>query len=177
SVEIKEINEIVQAIIIQDSLNVLKNITDSRMFCSELKKIEIEIPIKRKDGLIFPPNLGNRDINEIVNIKIENKLFFSKQDSLYIMEQSLKPQKFKIDKTITNKLNATTFENEMKKRKSGKQYDFYEMKIPIFSLDRQKVYIELDHRCGSLCGSGRAISLKKINGKWKIIEKWRTWIS
>ena len=173
----KEINEIVQAIIIQDSLNVQINITDSRMFCNELKNIVIEVPVKRKDKLIPPPFPGNRYINEIVNAKIENELFFSKQDSLYIMEQSLNQQKFKIDKAIINKLNVTTFKNEIEKRENGKQYNFYEMKIPIFSLNRKQVYVELDHRCGSLCGSGKAIYLKKISGKWIIIEKWQTWIS
>jgi hypothetical protein len=74
-------------------------------------------------------------------------------------------------------LNTTTFQNELKKINNGEDYDFYEMSIPIFSFDKRTAYVELDHRCGHLCGNGRAFYLRKINGKWKIIENFRTWKS
>jgi hypothetical protein len=47
------------------------------------------------------------------------------------------------------------------------------MTIPLFSLDNQKAYVELGYYCGTLCGYGEAIYLKKINGKWTIVEKWK----
>jgi len=127
--------------------------------------------------MILPPSPGNRYINEILNTDVNNKMFFSKKDSLNIMAQSLNSQKIEIDKIILDKLNSTTFEKEMIKLKNGKQYNFYEMKVPVFSLDNQKAYVELDYRCGGLCGGGKAIFLEKIKGKWKIVEKRTTWIS
>jgi hypothetical protein len=51
------------------------------------------------------------------------------------------------------------------------------MTIPIFSLDNQKAYVELGYHCGTLCGYGKAIYLKKVSGKWIIVKKFRTWIS
>jgi hypothetical protein len=175
--DIEEINEIVQAIINQDSLNILKSNSDSRTFCTELRKITIEIPIKQKNGIIFPPAPGNIFLNNLLNDKVNGEIFFSTKDSSTIMLQNLNPEKIKIKEIITEKLNTTTFEKEMIKRKKGKEYDFYEMTIPIFSLDKQKVYVELNHSCGVLCGNGKGIYLKKINGRWKIVEKWETWIS
>jgi hypothetical protein len=174
---IEETNEIVQAIINQDSLDILKSNSESIAFCTELRKITIEIPIKQKNGIIFPPAPGNIFINNLLNDKVNGEIFFSSKDSLAIILQNSNPEKIKIKESITEKLNTTTFEKEMTKRKKGKEYDFYEMTIPIFSLDKQKVYIELNHSCGALCGNGKGIYLKKINGKWKIVEKWETWIS
>ena len=173
----KEINAIVEAVIIQDSLNVLKDKKGSKMFCTELEAVRIEIPVKLKNGLTPPPFPGNQFISNILKTKINDEVFFSKKDSANIMSQSSTLEKFEIGNAISSKVNATTIEKEFKKKENGKDYNFYQMKIPIFSLDKQKAYVELNRYCGHLCGSGKAIYLKKINGKWIIIEKWRTWIS
>lgn len=47
SEQIKDINEIVEAIIIQDSLDVFSKSEDSIMFYSELRKLNISIPHKK----------------------------------------------------------------------------------------------------------------------------------
>ncbi|MFC5682990.1 hypothetical protein ACYE2N_03555 [Flavobacterium sp. MAHUQ-51] len=172
-----DINKIVEAIIQQDSLDVFKNRPNPRMFCSELNKITVDIPIKRKDGLVFPPIPGNIYINNLLNDKVNGEEFFTSKDSLSILEQNSNPEKIEIDKEISEKLNSTTLEIELAKKKNGKKYDFYNLSIPIFSQDRQKAFVELEHHCGSLCGSGTGFYLKKVNGKWKVVEKWRTWIS
>lgn len=177
SEQIEDINEIVQTITNQDNLNILKTNSGSRTFCTELKKITIEFGKKQKNGKIYPPPHGKLYLYFLLNQKINGEIFFSSKDSSNIMLQNLNPERLKIKETITDKLNSTSFEKEMIKQKNGNQYDFYEMTIPIFSLDRQKAYVELDHYCGFLGGGGIAIYLKKINGKWKIVEKWRTWIS
>jgi len=173
----------VEVVIFQDSLNVLKRKTRSRQFCSKLKAIKLEIPAKHKKGIVvFPPAPGNRYITDILNIKVNNEPFFEKKDSLHIMTQNLNLKKIEIDKEILKKLNSTSFEKEMVKRKNGKQYNFYNMKIPVFSIDKKKAYVELEHRCGSLCGNGSAIFLKKfkengkllINGKFGQVKSDRT---
>ncbi len=164
-------------IIIQDSLGVLKGNKDNLMFCRELKKITVEVPIKRKDGLEYPPMPGNRYINSLLNDKVSGEIFFSSKDSLEILKQNSNPKKLEIDTVLSLKLNSTTFEIELAKKKNGKEYKFYYLSIPIFSIDRQKAFVELEHHCGSLCGSGTGFYLKKINGKWKVIKRWQTWIS
>ncbi|MDW8849422.1 hypothetical protein SD960_04905 [Flavobacterium sp. MMLR14_040] len=175
--EIKNINQIVEAIIIQDSLNVLSKNEDSTMFCSELKRLNIYIPEKRNDGLNLPPPPQDIYITELINSTIKEESFFSSKDSLYLLEQNSNPEKLKIEKDLINKLNSTTIEKAIIRNKKVRPFRFYEMTIPVLSLDRQKAYVQLGYHCGSLCGTGKAIYLKKVNGKWLIIQKWETWIS
>lgn len=179
SEQIKDINEIVEAIIIQDSLDVFSKSEDSTMFCSELRKLKINIPQKKdsKDFILLPPLSGGIYITQLVPSKIKGQTFFSSKDSLYLLEQNSNPDKLKIAKSIVEKLNTTTIEKTKIRRKNGQRSRFYEMTIPIFSADKQNAYVELDYECGGLCGSGQAIYLKKINGKWKIIVQWENWIS
>jgi len=181
SSKIKDINEIVKTVILEDSLNVLINGKGTKMFCEELIKLDIYIPERRTDNEPIPPppppSFNDISIENLLYSKIENEIFFTSKDSLYLLQQNLNPQTRKIEKEVVEKINSTTKEKELKKKKLGESYNFYEMTIPIFSSDNQKAYLELNHYCGGLCGSGKSIFLKKINGKWKIIDKWRTWIS
>ena len=174
----KDINEIVLTIIIEDSLNVSINAKNSKMFCEELPKLNIYIPEKSKDGEIVPlsPLLRNAvSIEELLHYKKSE--FFKVKDSLHLLKQNSNPQKFKIDKIIFDKINLTTKEIENNKRKTGKPFDFYEMTIPVFSSDNQKAFVQLNHYCNGLCGNGVSLFLEKINGKWKIVDSWETWMS
>ncbi|RXM45030.1 hypothetical protein [Flavobacterium sp. YO64] len=177
--QIKDINEIVEAIIIQDSLDVFSKSEDSTAFCSELRKLKIHIPQKKnsEDFILLPPLSGGIYITQLAPSKIKGQTFFSSKDSLYLLEQNSNPDKLKIGKSIVEKLNTTTIEKTKIRRKNRQRSRFYEMTIPIFSADKQNAYVELDYECGGLCGSGQAIYLKKINGKWKIIVQWQSWIS
>lgn len=176
--EIKDINEVVEAVIIEDSLDVFSKHPDSTMICSELKKLKIYIPPKtNNDDFVLIPKSDGIYITSLIPFKIKETTIFSSKDSLHLLEQNSNPQKLKIKKTIINQLNTTTI-NEIEVRcKKGKRSKFYEMTIPIFSMDQQSAYVELDYHCGGLCGSGQAIFLKKIKSKWKIIIQWRSWIS
>lgn len=178
SEEIKNISEIIEAIIIQDSLNVFSKDKDSTMFCNELRRLNIYIPEKRNDGLTPPPPPPpDIYITELVNRKVKGESFFSSKDSLYLLEQNSNPEKLKIEKTLINRLNTITVEELKTQRKKHQRIRFYEMTIPVLSFDKQKAYVQLGYHCGSLCGTGKAIYLKKVKGKWKIITKWETWIS
>ena len=177
SESITNINEIVEAIIIQDSLDVFSKSKDSPMFCSELRKLKIFIPEKIENGLTPPPPPRDIYITSLLNHSIQEEVFFSSKDSLYLLKQNLNPERLKIETELINQLNTTTVEKELIKRKYHRKYRLYEMTIPVFSIDRQKAYVQLDYFCGSLCGGGKAIYLKKINGKWTIIQKWGTWMS
>ncbi|WP_268847570.1 hypothetical protein [Flavobacterium aestivum] len=173
-----DINQIVEVIINQDSLYISKNDKSSIAFCIDLVKINIQIPIKNKEKLYEPPTPFNSvSINQLLSYKINNDNFFSKADSTYLVSQSLGLKEFKIEQKIIEKIKSTTFDKEELKQKTGKKYDFYEMTIPVFSKDNSKAYVEINHYCGGLCGSGKAFFLSKINGEWRIINKTQTWIS
>ena len=147
-----DINKIVEIVINEDSSNSLK---ESRL-CVEFKKINVRY---------------------LLNEKVNGEIFFSSKDSLAIIAQNSKPEKLKIAPINIDNFNTTTIQEEMANREKGQQNSFYEMSIPIFSLSKQKAYLQLDYYCGSLCGYGMAIYLKKVNGIWKVVEKHRTWVS
>jgi hypothetical protein len=176
--KIKDINEIVETIIIQDSLNVSKNkLSPVSLFCEDLIKINIHIPESTEKQNIPPIPLNNVSINDLLNSKIERDFFFSKSDSSYLVSQNLGQKEFKIEQKIIDKINSTTFEKEKVKQENRTKYDFYQMTIPVFSKDMTKAYVELNHFCGGLCGDGKAFFLSKINGKWRIVYKHRTLVS
>jgi hypothetical protein len=179
SSRVKEINEIVKVIISEDSLDVSKNTTDKSMLCKELIKLNIYIPEKPKNGEIpLPRQLSFNDVSITDLLHYDRKAtFFKAIDSLYLLKQNLNPEKLEIDPNIIGEINLTAKDMEISKKKAGKPYSYYEITIPIFSLNNQVAYVELNHYCGSLCGNGKSLYLKKINGKWKVIEKWGTWIS
>lgn len=148
------------------------------MLCEELPKLNIYIPKKSENGEILPslrlsPN--NVSIEELLQYKKSE--FFKVKDSLHLLKQNSNPQKFKIDKVIFDKINLTTRAIEINKKNTGKPFDFYEMTIPVFSSDNQKAFVQLNYYCKGLCGNGVSLFLEKINGKWKIVDKWVTWMS
>ena len=176
--QVNDINQIVQVVIIEDSLKVLKNGTDTRMFCKELTKLSVYVPEKTKDGIIPPPpppSFNQVSIEDLLHYR--KSFYFSAKDSLSLLKQNSNPEKFKIEESLAEKINQTTKEKEIYKKKMDRPFDFYEMTIPLFSLNHQKAYLELNHYCGGLCGSGISIYLQKINGKWKIVNKRQTWMS
>ena len=52
----------------------------------------------------------------------------------------------------------------------------YDLSEPVF-ISKEKVIIRYQHYCGSKCGLGLLLYLKKVNGEWKIVEEKMIWIS
>lgn len=174
----KDIDEIVETIIIDDSLTVLKEENNYRMFCDSLIKLDIHIPEKRmKEGDLPPPPLPFHSISIYDLLSEKDSLTFKPKDSLFLINQNSGIGKLAIEKTLADKINITTKGQEIDKKESGKSYDYYEMTIPLFSSDYKKAYVILNHYCGRLCGGGRSIWLEKKNGKWIIIHQSTRWIS
>lgn len=178
--QIKDINDIVRTVILEDSLNVLKNNKDSIAFCEDLIKLDIYIPPKRtgNETALPPPPSASHNIISIENLlhrTVENERFFTSKDSLYLLQQNSNQENFKLDKSLAEKINLTTQEIEMAKRKAGKHHNYYEMTLPFFSLSKDKAYLELNHYNNGRYGNGQSIFLKKNNGKWTIIDVRETW--
>jgi len=53
---------------------------------------------------------------------------------------------------------------------------YYDLTIPIFSLDNKKAYVELTNNCDD-CGGATAYYLEKISNKWTIVGWERVWMS
>ena len=169
---------IVESIIIQDSLKVIKNGKDKSYLLENLTKLIIIIPEKEKSGIetIPLPFFNNVEIKNLIGKKINGKIFFTKKDSLNIINQNEYPENIKLDKRILNKINSISYE-EAKAKYKRENLDLYEMSIPIFSSNNKKAYVQLNNHCGRLCGEGIEIFLEKLNGKWKIIYKRTAWVS
>ena len=117
-------------------------------------------------------------INDLFEFwQIEKSKGFDKKDSLYLLSQNTNPDSLRISKKLLNKINHLKLSETLDEIKKGNHKNYFIFSIPIISKNKNKAYIELDYHCGGLCGSGRAYFLEKIEGRWKVISKWKTWIS
>ena len=178
-----EINSIVEAVIYQDSLPVLKDSTLFQRYRKNTDKLSVDL---RKIKLIFPdktlkiqppPPPNSLSVSDLLNLMLNGNRFFNKNDSLGIVYQNEHIKSFIIDERISIKVLATTYVEERKKRETLNNIQYYDLSIPIFSTDRKRAYVEVNFNCSGLCGGGEAIYLEKINNKWKIVDKKMTWIS
>jgi hypothetical protein len=46
-----------------------------------------------------------------------------------------------------------------------------------FSADGAAALLTISHECGSLCGSGEYVMLRKANGAWQVVAKQGAWVS
>lgn len=179
-VEINEIAAIIEAVILQDSLDVFETENGARMLCQDLIRVNIYVAPERKAGEHLPPpppSFTTVSIQNLMYSKMHSDDFFSSKDSLFLLQQNFNPKILKISNHIDVKINWTSLNQELQKRENNERYNYYELSIPVFSAHRQKAYVILNHYCGYLCGSGQSIFLKRMNGKWIIIEQYRDWIS
>ena len=140
--EIKDINEIVEAVIIQDSLGVFSKSEDSIMFCSELRKLNIYIPPKKtNDDFVLLPKQDGAYITNLIPTKIKGISFFSSKDSLYLLKQNSNPKKLKIEKTIADKLNVTTIGKVEKRRKKVKFFLSRKFLFPCQKIKNKELFI------------------------------------
>jgi hypothetical protein len=49
--------------------------------------------------------------------------------------------------------------------------------LPIFNVDFTKAYVRVGYSCGELCGGGEDFLIKKINGKWILVDRLGRWVS
>lgn len=176
--EINEFNLIVEAIIHQNNLDVLKSDKDSENLLLEfLIRTPIDLDENNSEEIKLPPIPGHIYISKLIGNTFENTVYFTSVDSLYIMQQNAYRDSIKIAASILEKVNTKENVKGKLKNNSDLYFSEYEISIPILSKDRQTAYVELSHFCGALCGNGSVLILKKIDGKWKVVEDIFTWIS
>lgn len=122
AIRVKEINKIVETIIVDDSLNVLKDNEHSKMLSEDLFRLTVFVPEKSKNNDVLPPpppSFNNVSINELLNNRIEDNIFFKSVDSTYLLEQNLEEKNLKLNKNLIAKINSTTKQIELNKKKRG----------------------------------------------------------
>lgn len=179
SIRIENINQIVKTIIIVDSLKILKTGKNPIELFENLRKLRIYIPTKEdiKNRYPPPPPPNFVSIDKLINLKIKGQAFFSNKDSINLINQYPKQDSLKINDEVLKNVIFISSEKAKSKSKINEGYYFCEITIPLFSKDKNRAYVELAYYCGRLCGGGKSILLKKINGKWTIVESYDTWVS
>jgi hypothetical protein len=155
-----DINQVIKAVIIQDSLYLNK--------------------------LPFNSQLGRLVFNRqwMFSFKIDSLFsesrptYFDEADYPYISFQRGNDTSFTVDKSTLPKISFTTLaEHKAKNKTTQGQFYFYEMSVPLFSVDQQLAYIQVTLYYMKSQGVGYEYFLRKTNGKWTIVFKEQTWIS
>ncbi|MBS3922003.1 MAG: hypothetical protein KGZ37_02495 [Nitrosarchaeum sp.] len=172
----KDINDIVEAVVNQDSMPFLKtNIPYPIPLSLDLRKIRVTVPDTATE---VPPPVDHTTISifNLFNSVVDYQRFFERTDSSYFLFQNNSLDSFIIDKTLTKKLVTTTFSEQRQKTASNLSVRYYDLTIPILSTDHRKAYIELTNNCSD-CGGATAFYLEKINSKWTVVGWQRLWMN
>jgi hypothetical protein len=186
----KDVNEIINAVINQDSLRFRKKATGAGTqennneqediihsntipLSVDLRKIRVIAP-DAITGVPPPVDLSSVSIFELFNIAVNNQRFFNKIDSSYLFFQNDAIKKYLIDTAIAKKLAMTSLSEQQQKFKSNQLVRYYDLTIPILSADNNRAYVELTSNCQG-CGGATAFYLEKTNSKWVIVGWQRRW--
>ena len=175
--KLDDINKVIEAVILQDSLPVFKKDTSSESISLQLNKIDVKVmPSKNKGDLFDLEEPGNYVyVQQLLYLSKKHSAFFPKKDSTYLLYQNEIYKSLNIDSSFSKKLKTISFE-ETQADKSGWDKHYYSISIPIFSKDGNTAYVEWNLYAGDY-GTGFGIILKREKGIWKIIQGNRTWIS
>ena len=85
------------------------------------------------------------------------------------------PPGVKTDTASRSDLERTSFTSEFQARFPN-NFGYVAVSRAGINFNRTEAIFYLDHFCG-LCGGGRYVLMRKVNGGWKIIDEHYTWIS
>ncbi len=167
-----EINEVIQAIIVQDSLfyGEQSNIPLS----IDLYKLDIYFPDTALFGQDPPPVPWKNNFYELIGIHGENAPF-TVLDSSYLHFQNRKLQELELKKANHKDIKLITYQKQKQKLKTSEESAFYYFSIPLFDNDQSRAYVELMFICWKLCGYGNGYVLEKRKGNWVIVQKEVKW--
>lgn len=173
-----EINDIVETIIIDDTVPVFINTKtlDTSFFKEGPNRVNLPIKNKfsvelEKNYVYFtsnidapPPPPGAFGINFSSLIEKSDGLF-SRLDSCYLVFQNEILQHFTFSSHLIKRINITTSVNQAKKKEP-----YYVCSFPLFTAKKDYAFVEVIYRHYGLCGSSViTYVLKKTNNKWKVL--------
>jgi hypothetical protein len=170
-----DIEKVIECIIIDDSLNVLRSDSIAIPLSKELKKLKV-YSLNKSDEKRPPKPENGIYLDDLFYYHLDIK-FIPEKDSLNLLNQNEVLNKYVINNSFSKKINLTTFEIQKSKRKANQDAEFVYLTFPIFSSDNTKAYVEIVNVCFGDCGSGQAVYLEKKNGKWKILYHRQLWVA
>lgn len=176
-VDFREIPKVIEAIIVQDSLNVWKSDIGSPALCDSMKKVEIYILSEETlSSPILIPSMAV-SLYHLLRTQINERPFFKREDSTHLVSQYSEINSLRIDEATLKQVNVASFRSYALKKEEGEQLHYYTISLPLFSLDGTKAFVQVGHHCGFLCGNGKDIYLRKDGGLWRVVASYETWIS
>lgn len=172
--QISEIEKVVECVIMDDSLNILRSDSLGIPLSKELKKLKVYRLIMTDNKRPPKPQNGIY-LEDLFYYRLDVK-FIPEKDSLYLLNQNESSKTYIIENNFRKKINLTTFEKQKSKRNENKDAEFVYLTFPVFSSDQTKAYLEIINVCFGDCGSAQAIYLEKKNGKWKVVYENQLWV-
>tara|TARA_R110000765_G_scaffold406644_1_gene503706 strand:- start:83 stop:586 length:504 start_codon:yes stop_codon:yes gene_type:complete len=98
-------------------------------------------------------------------------------DSVTVKIEKVKVEFFPAITIVDKKDNKRLRRYTKIQLKKNKRKPVAYISFPLISTDRKRAIVYGSYVCGGLCGSGGIFYLKKVNGKWKMVEYDRRWIA
>ena len=169
-----DIEKVIQCIIMDYSLNVLRSDSLAIPLSKELKKLKV-YSLNKNDKKRPPKPKNGIYLDDLFYYHLDDK-FMPEKDSLYLLNQNDTLNTYVIENTFPKKINLTTFEKQKSKHKANQDAEFVYLTFPIFSSDHTKAYLEIINVCFGDCGGAEAIYLEKKNGVWKVVYQNELWV-
>lgn len=186
----QEINRIVEAVILKDSIPIFKDESEirsslenvhskmekdkiSRKFNVDLKQLTVLFSTYNQNKIPLPIPPNSIEFKSLITFQQpDSSTFFLMSDSTYIQFQNKHPQRLSYTGELLDQLNVVeTIEQP-------NQYDtYYSISLPIISENQKVAYLEVTYHCKGLCGETIGYMLFKQSDTWTIIGKKTIWMS
>lgn len=176
TVDRSEINQILEAVIRQDSLPFYKTSdTPFIPLSTKLRKIYVTAQDTMPD---IPPPVDQQKIPvyKLLNSLVRDERFFNWSDTAYFYFQNNLADTFTLGKALTERIATTELASTNSTVDVRTSIRYYDLTIPILSQNQTRAYIELTNNCAD-CGGATAFYLEKINGKWTVVGWNRLWMN
>jgi hypothetical protein len=153
---LKDIHEVIKAIIIQDSIFENIFLRNPTWFCIDLKKVNLYPSPQYDSGeLRVPPTFGDHYYEELLQFpSLKDETFFKPEDTIEFIIQNKYPNYIRLDTNLVEVSNPIIYDSTLTMHKKG-HHLLYDFNIPIFSKNGQRVCVYSGYYCGGLCGRGK----------------------
>ncbi|WP_156180712.1 hypothetical protein [Rufibacter radiotolerans] len=170
-----ELHSIIRTIIQEDSLPVLIGKSGQYSLSAVVNSFRILLDTSNHPVVLPGEGIRWKDLLSVKADSLGTSKLFAPEDSAYLM--LLNSTWLKKRNTIKNlradgiKVEALLNLEEKLNESPGKATAFYIFSNPVVSKDFSRAYIELAFACDRLCGYGHSYSLKKVDGRWRIVNE------
>jgi len=98
-------------------------------------------------------------------------------DTVTVMMGNIRVEYSSAIRVLKRKERQRIKNNCLKTKATSSPSSMFAVSSPVFSIKGDEAIIYTEYYCGVLCAEGGIVFLRKLNGKWEIVEKTTRWIS